>query len=108
MVDDGGRKTPCCRTADVEDLERQPELFDCTSCGVARVEALWPENAEAWECYQALCGRTVRDCELRPWVLSQITEGWSWAERSELLARLDVISTMVSPESTRDGGSDQT
>ena len=102
-MEDGGRKTPCCREADAQDLREQPELFDCTSCGVARVDALWPENAEAWRCYRTLCGRTVRTFELHEWALSSFTEGWTPEARDDLLVRLDLIVSLVSPEPSTHG-----
>jgi len=107
LADGGQKTTPCCRQATDDEIREQPELFDCTSCGVARLDQLWPENVEALRCYQTLCGRTVRVFELREWALEQFTADLSLRERASLLDRLDVILDVFAPESTADG-SDQT
>jgi hypothetical protein len=65
---------------------------------VARAEALWPENAEAWRIYQTLCGRTVSTLELGNWVLPLLTEGWAVADKLDLLARLDLILAVTTPK----------
>ena len=72
---------------------------------MARLERLWPENIEAWRCFQTLCGRTVRTFELREWALDQFVAEKDLRERADLLDRLDVILNVMVPESH---GSDPT
>lgn len=73
-------------------------MFDCASCEVRqRCEDLWPENAEAWELYQVLCGRTVREARLESLVLTKWTEGWAWDAIRGLLDRLDILAAALEP-----------
>ena len=95
---DHGKNYTCCQRASEEDLRLNPEAYDCSTCGLmAQLEGLWPENAEAWQTYQLLCGRTVRDCQLEGWLLDRCTQAWSHERVLELLERLDVITGVLSP-----------
>jgi hypothetical protein len=104
---DYGKTANCCRFAEDEELKEQPELFDCTACEFqAKCDRLWPENAEAWQVHQTLCGRSVTTLEIRGDLFWKLTEGWTFRDQMDLLARLDCIADMVSPrdgESNSDG-----
>ena len=106
LADGGHKNTPCCRSAEDAEVQAQPDLFDCTSCAWARLDRLWPENAEAWRCYQTLCGRTVGTFELHAWALDRFTADMTPRECAGLVERLDLILKVLQPESTADG-SDQ-
>lgn len=56
------------------------------------------ENVEAWEIYQALCGRTVRNGHLDSWLLERKTCGWPIERVEALLERLDIISGVLEPD----------
>ena len=94
-----GKTATCCVRATEEQVEAEPERFDCSTCELkSRTEGLFLANAEAWRVYQILCGRTVRMCEAYGMALEWVTAGWSSAERLHLLQRLDVILDVISPE----------
>lgn len=64
---------------------------------MAHLDGLWPENTEAWDIYQLLCGRTVRDCQSEGWLLERLTQSWELERLLALLSRLDVIANVLSP-----------
>ena len=64
---------------------------------MTRLEGLWSENAEAWQTYHLLCGRTVRDCQLEGWLLQRCTDGWDTDRVLGLLDRLNVILSVLEP-----------
>lgn len=61
------------------------------------LEGLWPENAEAWQIHQQLCGRTVKDCQLEGWLLERLTHEWETPRVVTLIERLNVIAQVLSP-----------
>jgi hypothetical protein len=88
----------------LEEIKARPDLFDCRRCErTRRFEELWPENRTAWDCYQALAHRTVRDTEAGAWVLSTFTAGWSWQCIADLLARVDLILEITAPAQPPEG-----
>lgn len=94
-----GNKTPCCVRATQQDMEAEPERFDCSKCELRKhTDGLYAANAEAWRIYQLLCGKTVRTCEMYGRALDWATAGWSAEERIDLLQRLDVILDVTSPD----------
>jgi hypothetical protein len=102
LVEDG-KNTPCCLLAGVtaDDIKSRPEHFDCATCERRRRWLdLWPENRTAWDCYQDVARRTVRDTQAGAWILSTFTAGWSWPRIAQLLARLDLIVEIVAPAPT--------
>ena len=97
-VVDFSKTATCCWIASDVEVQEQPELFNCTTCQYQdRIDALWPENGEAWQVFQTLCGRTVSTCELRNEVFGRLTRDWSDLEYFDLLKRLDLILDMVQP-----------
>lgn len=107
---DYGSKATCCRRMTAEELnEREAEgrPLDCGACAYkAKHDSLWPENAEAFSIYRALCGRTVGLLELHNWMFLSLTEGLSSPERHDVLARLDVIHDVLAPERGGHGSRD--
>jgi hypothetical protein len=64
---------------------------------MGRLDGLFIENAEAWQVYQHMCGRTVRDCQLEGWLLDRLTEGWDQERTLALVERLNIIGAALSP-----------
>jgi hypothetical protein len=62
-----------------------------------RLDGLWQENADAWQTYQLLCGRTVRDCRLEGWLVTRWTDGWSTERVISLMDRLNLIFSVLEP-----------
>lgn len=91
-------------------MEEDPDRYDCGGCErKARVEALWPENREAWDLHLTLCGRTVTTRDLSAWVLSVWFGTTPDLETvTDMLDRLDLIANEIAAardgrESTADG-----
>jgi hypothetical protein len=87
---------------EIEDIKQRRDQFtDCSRCErVTRFSALWPENVDAWDCYQALSHRTVRDIQAGTWMIDRFTAGWSWARTADLLRRVDRILEILAPPTT--------
>ena len=112
-MSDYGHQTACCLRMTADELnERESEgrPMNCGACEYrARHDDLWPVNAEAFDIYRALCGRTVGLLELHGWMFVSLTDGMSGAERRDVLARLDEIHNVLAPEHRdRDGRSPST
>jgi len=110
---DYGKSASCCQLLSAEELnEREAEgrPLDCAACTYrAQHEKLWPQNADAFAIYRALCGRTVGLLELHGWLFLDLTKTMSSEERRDVLARLDVIHNVLAVEhGGRDGRSPQT
>ena len=58
---------------------------------------LWQANVDAWRIYRTLCGRTVGECELRGYVIERLTETWAAEDILDLMARIDLIFSVVDP-----------
>ena len=93
-----GSKATCCVRATEAEKDAEPERFDCERCELRRrSDALWADNAEAWEIWQFLCSRVVQDLEIRGQALEWVTAGWTAERRVTLLRRLDVILDVIQP-----------
>ena len=104
-----GKTATCCMRASQDEIEANPDRFDCQTCELRQRRAgLWQENAEAWQIYQLLCGRTVQVCELQATALEWVTARWSPEERIALLYRLDVILDVLQPEADGRAGTQKT
>jgi hypothetical protein len=62
-----------------------------------RLEGLWLDNAEAWNTYHLLCGRTVRELKLEGWLLQRWTDGWALDRVLGLIERLNLIASVLEP-----------
>ena len=104
---DYGKTASCCQLMKAEELnERVAEgrPMDCGACEyAARQEALWPQNGEAWALYRSLCGRTVSLLDLHGYLFLELTSDMTREERLDMLARLDVIHAVLSPEGSARG-----
>jgi hypothetical protein len=84
--------------ATLDEIKGRPGAFDCARCErQQKFAALWPENRIAWDCYQALGHRTVRDIQAGAWVITHFTAGWSWQRIADLLARVDLLLEILVP-----------
>lgn len=99
---DNGKNTTCCQRASDEEIRQDPDAYDCNTCELMpRLEGLWPENTEAWDVYQLLCGRTVRECQLEGWLLERCTADWEADRVIALLERLDIITGVLAHGDTQ-------
>lgn len=107
---DYGKTARCCQVLTTEELNELAEEGRPLDCGVCdygtRQDALWPQNAEAWSIYRSLCGRTVGMLELHGWLFLALTSDLSTTDRQDVLARLDVIHAVLSPEARTGRGDD--
>lgn len=95
---ESAKNSTCCYRASDSEIATNPEVYDCTTCELmSQMDALWQENAEAWQLYHLLCGRTVRDVQLEGWMLTKWTDGWPLDRVVELLDRLDLIAAVLEP-----------
>lgn len=91
----------CCLSADDEQLQHEAELFDCETCPVALASAaLWPENREAWELFQALTSRWAVDLGTAPEVFRRLTEEKTAEDVRDLHERLAVVYDLLQPPKT--------
>ncbi len=99
---DYGRSAFCCQRLSAEelnDLADEGRPVSCATCEyAARQDALWPQNVEAYTIYRALCGRTVQVLDLHGWLFLALTQNMGNEERLDMLARLDVIHAVLSPD----------
>ncbi len=95
------KNASCCYRATDEEYENNREAFNCLTCDLMyQIDGLWRENAEAWEVFHLLCGRTVRDIQLENWVLTKWTDGWPLERTLGLIDRLDLIGSVLEPNGT--------
>ena len=98
--------TPCCQRATQDELDEDVEgLFDCDVCPLrARIESLDPVNQETWTIHAALCGRAVQEWGLMPVLFDSLTEGWTADARVDVIARLDLMRTILAPPPPMNNG----
>lgn len=86
----------CCQWADDEQLQNEPDLFQCETCPVAEhLEGLDAANAQAWTIFQQLATRLVVDAKLGPEVFRRMTEDVE--EIEPLLTRLGILYDVMMP-----------
>ena len=79
-------------TATPEELEEDPEAFDCESCPRRIAEAkLSPHDHLALQCYGLLQTSVVRELKLTPLVFDAMQLRCTQFEALALLEKLDVI-----------------
>jgi len=99
---DHGKAARCCQRATPDEIAEAPERFDCGTCELKRRRiGLWSENVDAWEAYRLLSGRIVGLCELRGFALEQFVAGWAPRRVLDLLRRLDVVLSILEPETAK-------
>lgn len=95
---DEGRATPCCQFASDEDLESDPAVYQCGSCGVmAQIDALHPLNREAWELFQRTCTRFLVDGHGVSAVLEKLGEGEDVDDFLDLVTRFSILYDVYYP-----------
>lgn len=91
MLDEGQSYT-CCLRATEEELESDPEAFDCADCDYQRrQQSLTDAGATAIRTYELLQTSVVRDLKLTPLVFDVLQLRLSKAEALLHLELLDVI-----------------
>lgn len=91
----------CCESADDEQLQYEPELFNCATCPVLQArQDLWPENLDAWFIFRTLASRLVVDAHLGPEVFRRLTEDRDTDAVADVLERLSLIHDAVMPAKT--------
>lgn len=89
---------PCCRFASEEELESDPEQYDCETCAVqASLLALRTENREAWRIYEQLISRFTFDTHSVGVLLERVLRDREAEEAVDLVARLALIYDEVVP-----------
>jgi len=87
-----GRSVTCCLRATDEELEEDPEAFDCEACEFCeKQESLTAADDLALEIYDRLQTSVVRDLRLTPLVFDIAQLRLTQRDGLELLDRLDVI-----------------
>lgn len=89
---------PCCRFATAEELETDPEQYDCSTCQVsAALIDLKPENREAWRMYEAVVSRFTCETHCVSTLLGRALRDLDTDEAADLVARLALIYSEVVP-----------
>jgi hypothetical protein len=89
---DEGKVTTCCILATPEEIEADPEAFDCETCPRRIAESqLSPHDHLALRVYGLLQTSAVRDLGLTPLVFDVLQLRCSQFEGLALLEKLDVI-----------------
>jgi len=103
---DRGQHATCCRSADPEIVQSEPEVFDCEACEFRqRVDGLGDENADAWRYYVRLTGhRWLWDMQGADWWLGQVFGACDEDERDDVMARIDVIYDALHPRQEKPRG----
>jgi hypothetical protein len=95
---DHGKTATCCIRASESEIATDPGAYDCSTCELTQqFDGLWPENAEAWDLFNQLCGRTVREGRLEGWLLERWTTDWPMDRILGLFDRLDLIANVLTP-----------
>lgn len=83
-----------------EVVEQERDSYDCNTCRLLEMqEALWPENAEAWEAYGPCSTPFVTERGLAPVVFRRCIAHRPWDEVLDLLDRLSIIEGVLRPPS---------
>jgi len=73
-------------------------LFDCAACPVALAQAdLWPENAEAWDLFEAIASRAAVDLQMGGTVLAHALADRDTDDGLILVRRLAVLYDRICP-----------
>lgn len=92
---------PCCLFATDDELQTDPDLYDCDDCPVRdALEGLWPENAEAWRIFHVAVTRFTVDLHAGNEALRRLTAHLDETDPeafSDLLARLGLIYDLLYP-----------
>lgn len=96
---DYGQTTRCCQRATPDELQADPDRYDCERCELkARNDGLWQVNRDAWQVYGEIGRRVVALCDLRGAVLERLTVDWPTDDVLDLVQRLDVILDVLNPK----------
>jgi hypothetical protein len=91
-------KHPCCLTVEQDEIDENPDDYDCEACPVRlQLEGLDAENAEAWRIYRKMATRFVQDFALSAELFRIETEGWTVEDVTDLVTRLGIVYDELSP-----------
>ena len=103
---DRGRDATCCRSADPEIVESEPEMFECETCEFRqRVDGLDADNQAAWRLYARMNShRWLWDMQCGPWWLGELFREMDPDDRDDAMERIDVIHDTLHPPKVRSHG----
>jgi hypothetical protein len=89
----------CAALATDDELETDPEAYDCgDDCPVAAaLDALWPENADAWRVFHQVVSRFTVEFHLGGEALRRLTGELEADAFEALLERLSLIYDLLYP-----------
>lgn len=92
----------CCLGATDEELEVEPELYQCDVCPVAeQLDGLWPENARAWDLFhRVVCRFTMETRSVGQVLLATLEDD---ADPLDTVERMQIMYEALVPE-RRDHG----
>jgi hypothetical protein len=87
-----GRSYTCCLRATEEEIESDPEAFDCEACEIRQHEdALTEHDRTSMLVHRLLCGPAVQRLKLQPLVFDALGLRMTHDETLWLLQKLNVI-----------------
>jgi hypothetical protein len=90
--------TPCCQRATQEEIDGDPDLYDCQRCPVAdALTGLDDENLEAWRLYHTLASRFLVDAQAVGAVFSRLTADQSPEQLADTCERMRVLYDTLQP-----------
>lgn len=91
-------QTACCRFATDEELETDPEQYDCATCPVRdALDGLYPENRQAWNLYSTVMTRFAHETQTTGWLLERVTRDLHPDDIVDLADRLAVVFDELNP-----------
>ena len=95
---------PCCLWATQEQIDGDPEQYDCANCTVREhLDDLAPENRAAWALFRQLATRLTADVSCGAEVLRRLTGHIPDPEWPAVWRRLSVLYDVLMPPPDRKG-----
>lgn len=91
-------RTTCCLFATDEEIETEPEAYDCLNCSVAEaLDGLDKENREAWVLYRKVMTRFAVEVGTVPLIFDRLTAGMDPEDFGDLVTRCALIFDELNP-----------
>lgn len=88
----------CCRFADDDTLNEEPDLFDCETCAVeAQLAGMDADNKRAWDLAHLLLSRFMHDTQSMGAVLTRLSADLDDEDFADLVRRLSMIYDVLMP-----------
>ena len=103
---DAGQHTPCCQFATADDIEQDPEQYQCDTCLVVRAfDGLDEDNRKAWTLFRQVCTRFLFETHAIGAALMRLTADLDEDAMADTLTRLSILydSTYPQKRSQSDG-----